>query len=187
MWPHHGADPHKPKPERFNTMTTIKTIIPATVAFKVQGIESNVDVSTGHADAIAAVFEYGLRRWMQDHINSLAKAARDNDESFDTADAIEARLAQFQSGDITSRRPAAPKNDLDDYRVAVVLDMFRAQPETDAAKAYAAIPSDDQKARRVFRMNIAAKNAAIIDPLAQSRMDADRAAREAFGEASLAV
>ena len=171
-------------------MSTIKAQIPASVAFKVQGAESSVDVATGHADAIAAVFEYGLRRWMQDHINSLAKAHRDDGGDITdewTADAIDARLAQFVSGDITSRRPAAPKNDLDDYRVAIVLDMLKAQPESDAAKAYAAIPSDDQKARRAFRLDLAANNAAIVDPLATAAMERDKALRESMSAAALAM
>ena len=96
-------------------------------------------------------------------------------------------LDRLYAGERRIVRASAPKDSLDDYRIAVVLDMIRQAPETDVATAYAAIPSDDQPARRAFRLDIAAKNAAIVDPMARNRMEADAAKAKAMESTTLAL
>ena len=92
-------------------MTNTVQIPAVSVLAKVQGVEFTVYPETFHANATAAIFAYGLRRWFQDHVNSQAKAHRDSEaeDTFDAAACIDARLAQALSGEISTRGTAGPR------------------------------------------------------------------------------
>lgn len=74
---------------------------------------------------------------------------------------------------IRTRRVAGGTVDpLDAFRIAYMRRLMKAAPKGDLAKAYKAIPSDEQKARTDFLLAVAAKNASTIDPEAQALSDA---------------
>ena len=146
---------------------TVKITKTFEVPFKVQGLVKTVDVSTFHQDAVEAMLTYGVRRWFQDHINSVAKAHRDNDETVDAEEIFASRLEQAESGDITVRGSGGSVDPLDKYRIAALREYMRANPDGELKGAYDAIPADDQKARREFLLSVAAKNAATVDARAK--------------------
>ena len=91
-------------------------ILPATVAAKVQGEAIAMDVAAFHPATIAAIFTYGARRWMQDHVNAAANNFKQAEQDalakgetfnggkpFDVQACINARLAQAVSGELTVR------------------------------------------------------------------------------------
>lgn len=79
--------------------------IPATVEAKAQGETVILDVASFHPETIAAVFTYGARRMLQDHVNSAAHQhkASDAKDEFDAPACIAARIAAFNSGTIGQR------------------------------------------------------------------------------------
>jgi len=58
-----------------------------TVTFTVQGHTDTIAVDDLHANSLAAVIEYGLRRKVQDNINSVAAATRKDGGEFTAKDA----------------------------------------------------------------------------------------------------
>ena len=61
----------------------ITITVPSTVSMRIQGKEFTVTTSDIPADALAAMFSYGVRRKYQDSTNSVAKALRDEGEKPD--------------------------------------------------------------------------------------------------------
>lgn len=142
-------------------MSVTSFTLPAAVAFKAQGVESSVNVDTLHADAIAAIFTYGMRRWMQDHVNSAAnlhaKTIEDAKEkglpvppAFDAESCIAARLAQAVEGKLSIRAessgPAFTAHEEAVYAVAVEVKSVKGWESLAAAwKAAKGMSSDDRK------------------------------------------
>lgn len=157
-----------------------------TVTIKAQGVVREVDASEFHADSINAIFTYGLRRWVQDHVNSVAKSHRDEGETFDAESLVAARIDQAVTGEINMRN-GTPSDPLDQYRIAVLRDFMRTENGADLKAAYDDIPSDDQKARREFLLTIAAKNADNVDPAATERKRIDDAAKADASGLALAM
>ena len=98
--------------------------IPETIDLTAAGIERSVDPSTFAAVALEGMFVNAVRRFFQDHLNSMAhtfrKAAEEaaakgetfNDgKPFDAAAAFDARLDQAKTGNVSTRAsgPAAPR------------------------------------------------------------------------------
>ena len=177
-----------------NAKTTFKADIAKEVTVKAQGQTQAVDATGFHSNTIAAIWQYGVARWFQDNINSSAHAARkelpegkDLSES-DIAALFDKRLAQATSGEFNVRGEST-SDPLDQFRIAVLRNMMRANPDGDLKKAHDAIPATDQKERRAFLLAIAEKNADAIDPLAEeAKAEADakrRAAAAAAGNISL--
>lgn len=159
------------------------------VSVTAQGHSAEVDATDFHADSVAAIFAYGLRRWFQDHINSQAKAARDDGTEITdkwAKETFDSRLAQAVSGEITMRS-AATNDPLDQYRLQVIRIAFRNDPKSDSAQTYAAIPSDDQKARRAFLLEVARNNAKKVDPVAEQLRQQDEARKAEMAGLSVAV
>ena len=78
-------------------MTTLK------VAVTTQGFEAVIN-SADYPEAIRDEWmEYGIRRWYQDHVNSVAKKLRDAGEEVDGAALFADRDKQAREG-VTSRR-----------------------------------------------------------------------------------
>lgn len=110
----------------------------------------------------------------------------------DNADAIAdevrnlmlSRAAALRDGDEWAMRGASTDTDpLDFYRRAVVRDALKKAKESDAAKEYAAIPSDDQKARNEYLLALAARNADAVDRAAaalKALADAEKAERDSL-------
>lgn len=86
-------------------MSITSFTLPATVDAKAAGQSITLDVSSFHPDAIAAIFAYGARRWMQDHVNAAAHAFKQSgaEGTFDAQAVIAARIAQAVSGNMTVR------------------------------------------------------------------------------------
>jgi len=162
-----------------------------TVAIKVQGISREIDVTAFHQDAIDAVFTYGARRWFQDHINSAAKARRENGETITdkwTSEAFDARLDQALTGEITMRNGVAT-DPLDAYRIAVMRAVMKDEKHADVKAAHDAIDSADQKARREYLLETAASSrfAKAVEAKAVELRDIDDARNAALSELDIAV
>lgn len=158
-----GSDGPAPPPaaSKESIMSVTSFTLPATVAFKAQGVESAVDVTTLHADAIAAIFTYGMRRWMQDHVNSAAnlhgKTIEDAKEkglpvpaAFDPESCIAARIAQAVEGKLSIRAessgPTFTAQEEAVYAVAVEVKGVKGWESLAAAwKAAKGMGTDDRK------------------------------------------
>ncbi len=89
------------------------------------------------------------------------------------------RLDALLAGEWQTRGSSVDTDPLDPYRRAVVREAISKDKDSDAWKAYAAIPSDDRKARDTFLLELASKNAKAVDRVARARMEADQAAKAA--------
>ena len=122
--------------------------IPATVDAKAAGVSITMDVNSFHSDAIAAIFAYGARRWMQDYVNAAAhsfKQAKAEAEAkgetfaaeFDAESVIAARIAQAVSGNMSTRTSGNGEtfSAFDDtlYEVAVSVRASSKWPEISTA------------------------------------------------------
>lgn len=159
-------------------------------AIRVQGHTTEVDATEFHQDAINAIFVYGLRRWIQDHVNSVAKNLRDNDESVNAEELVTARIAQAVSGEITMRN-GTPADPLDKYRIQALRDHMKVEPDGPLSEAYKAITSDEPgeqtKARREFLLAIATKNAEKVDTVAKKLKAEDEARAKAASTFDVAI
>jgi len=106
------------------------------------------------------------------------------------ATAIAAKSARLMTEAVTRlyagerrTRVASESDPLDQYRITVLRTVMRTPNGAKLKAAYDAIGSDEQPARRAFLLDIAAKNADWVDPLAEkARKDAaakTKAAKEA--------
>lgn len=161
------------------TNATFTATVPAAVSVRVQGHETEIDVTAIPADSLAAMVAYGIRRKYQDSINSAAKELRDAGESVDGAALFTDFHARVMDGNLGVRGESITADPLDKYRRAIVRAIISSDKESKAWKDYDAIDSSDRKARDEYLLNLAAKNAAKIDPLAQAQLDADRKASKA--------
>lgn len=110
------------------------------------------------ANAFDAAFDHELTG---DELKAARKAfGADNPDAVrDEAQRLmEERLAQQIAGEWAVRSASGAASDpVDAYRLSAALDWIRDNPESDDAHAYAAIPSDDQPARKEFRLELAAR------------------------------
>lgn len=155
-------------------MTTFTTAAPATVSIRVQGFETDIALADLHPDSLAAMIAYGVRRKYQDSINSAAKELRDAGESVSGAELFETFHAKAVEGLLGVRGESIAADPLDQYRKALVRDLLARDKAGKGWKGYAAIDSKDRKARDQYLLDIATKNAAKIDPVAQAQLEADR-------------
>ena len=155
---------------------TVSINVPSSVSMRIQGKEFSVTTSDIPADALAAMFAYGVRRKYQDSTNSAAKAIRDEGGKPD-ADALFSDFHKRVLDDALGVRGESVTSDpLDKYRRAIVRDLLARDKDGKGWKAYAAIDASDRKARDAFLLAIATKNKSKIDPLAQTELDKERAA-----------
>ena len=161
------------------TNATFTATVPSTVSIRVQGHETEIDVTSLPADSLAAMVAYGIRRKYQDSINSAAKELRDAGESVDGAALFADFHERVLAGNLGVRGESITSDPLDKYRRAIVRAIISNDKESKAWKDYDAIDSTDRKARDEYLLAIATKNAAKIDPLAQAQLDADRKASKA--------
>jgi tRNA A37 N6-isopentenylltransferase MiaA len=168
-----------------------------------------VDTTSMNAETIAQIFEYGLTQKVNDAASGALLAAMVEaigDEAHDAEpearkawgkenpeavvsmrETLRTECAEALAKNIwgVTRATGRTVNPLDSYRVAIVLDLIKAKPDSPVAKEYAAIDSSDQKARYEYRLAWAAAQSDVIDPIAEERMEADRAASKAL--ASLTI
>ena len=160
-------------------MTTFNVSAPATVSIRVQGHETEIDVTSIPTESLAAMIAYGIRRKYQDSINSIAKEQRDAGESVDGAELFEAFHQKVLAGTLGVRGESTTADPLDKYRRAIVRDLLARDKSGAGWKGYAAIDSSDRKARDQYLLDIAQKNAAKIDPVAKEHRQADLDAAKA--------
>jgi hypothetical protein len=160
-------------------------------------------------DTLARIFEYGLTQKVNDAASGALLAAmvesigedaydatpearktwgKDNPDSVnDMRDTLRAECAANIAANIWGQTRATGRtvDSLDTYRVAIVLDLIRAKPESPVAKEYNKIDSSDQKARYEYRLQWAAAQSDVIDPIARDRQTADKAANAALAAMEL--
>lgn len=110
------------------------------------------------------------KAWGAANADAVADAAEGN---------MRKRLDALLAGEWQTRGSSVDTDPLDPYRRAVVREAISKDKDSDAWKAYAAIPSDDRKARDTFLLGLASKNAKAVDRVARARMEADQAAKAA--------
>lgn len=163
-------------------MTTFTANIPATVSIKVQGHETDINVSDIPNDMLSIMVAYGIRRKYQDSINSIAKELRDNGDEVDGETLFHDFHERVLESELGMRGDTSTTDPLDKYRKSIVREILAKNKQSKGWAAYEAIDSADQKARGDFLLTIAAKNADKIDAMAQVRLDrANAKAKELAG------
>ncbi len=97
------------------------TLSVAPVEFSAQGVTETFNLADAAPVAIEGIIAYGIRRWVQDYVNSqahafklAAKEAADKGEAFndgkpfDAAACIAQRLEQARTGEIRARGESGP-------------------------------------------------------------------------------
>ena len=156
------------------SMIEITVKLPAHIAFKAQGVEGSVDVAKEiHAESFGDVFTYGVRRWIQDNVNSAANsAAKAGVENFDAKACVADRLKQLATGETRTRGTGAPG--LDPVTAKAVL-LFKHDHVTELP-AYKAIDAKKQADRALFAFKVW-----------EAQSDATRDAYKAKAEAVIAA
>ena len=149
------------------------------------GVVRTVDPSTFHPETLEAAFVYGVRRIIQDHVNSVAKGIRDSGGEPDHNELFTARLVALQTGELSVRRAASTSSPLDTYRIRVV----RQWMQTNGGKVakgllakYTELGSDQQAERRALLIEFAREHAESFDPIAQAAKDKDDADKAAMSD-----
>lgn len=157
----------------------MKINLPATHEVSSRGKTVTVDLAKLSADMIAKLALHGLTQKVADAAAGAKKAAGE-DASDDLIAAtgwqlMDAVAKRLESGDWGAERGGGATADpLDKWRLQVMRDIMKT-PKGAALKAkHDAISSDDQKARRELLLEVAAKNAGIVDKEAEKRRDAAR-------------
>ena len=94
------------------------TLSDETIELGAQGESFTVDPRTFHANALEAIFIYGVRRWFQDNINSAAhtfrkaKEAGEITDDFDVKAAFATRLEAATSGQLSTPRTTSAASGL---------------------------------------------------------------------------
>lgn len=73
------------------------------VAYKAQGVEGSIDPATLPESSLQAALAYGIRRMLQDDVNSRAKTIRDDGGNVNAKELVESRLKQFTDGTLGIR------------------------------------------------------------------------------------
>lgn len=160
------------------------------VEMKIQGVAKEIETGEFPQETINAWLTYGARRWFQDSINSLAKQARDNGQDIDEAwvqDTYMERLNAALSGKLSTRKAATESDPLDKYRISVLRQAMRDDPDGELSTEYGKIPSDDQAGRKAFLLAVAAKHSDMIDPLAKKALAADQRAADAVADVAASI
>ena len=153
---------------------TFTTTAPSTVSIRVQGFETDIDLSALPLESLHACIAYGVRRKYQDSINSAAAAIRDEGGKPDGQALFESFHKRVLEGELGVRGESVSADPLDKYRREIVRETLSRDKEGKGWKAYSAIDAKDRKARDAFLLAIATKNAAKVDPVANERLEADK-------------
>lgn len=147
-----------------------------TTDYKVQGVTGVVDLAELHINTVRACLMYGIRRKLQDTINSAAKQARDNDESYDAKGEVAALVAHFKAGTLPTRGEGMSSLETETFRLARAA--FKADKGKDVNKALGEkIPAEIRIVLTAFMGD------AIDDYREQARVEIDRKAAEARARA----
>lgn len=158
-------------------MTNSITITASTVTTKAQSIVRDIDPTTFHADTLSAIFEYGLRRWFQDSINSQAHVARQAESEFDADAAFNERIAQAVSGEINRRGSGNAVSDETLWNRRAVRELAKANAAL--RDKLRATESGDE--RDAFLDHITANNAELVKTVA-TRLRKEAAAKAKAAE-----
>ena len=153
---------------------TFNTSAPTLVSMRLQGYETEVDLSTLPLESLHACIAYGVRRKYQDSINSAAAAIRDEGGKPDGKALFDAFHKRVLDGELGVRGESVASDPLDKYRREIVRETLSRDKESKGWKAYSSIDAKDRKARDAFLLAIATKNAAKVDPVAKERLEADK-------------
>lgn len=154
-------------------MTNTINITVSPVTTKAQNVIREIDPTTFHTDTLTAVFEYGLRRWFQDSINSQAHVARQAETDFDAEAAFAERIAQAVSGEINRRGSGSAVSDDTLWSRRAVRELAKANDKL--RDKLRATESGDE--RDAFLDHIAANNSDLVKTVA------DRLRKEAAAKA----
>jgi hypothetical protein len=143
---------------------------------------AKVNVDKLSHEVIGKLVLHGLRQKIADAAAGAKKASEADDETRTVAEIASDLMAKvvtnLETGNWGVERSGGVTADpLDKYRIEIMREVMRVNPKV--KKAYDAIDSDDQTARREFLLKIAAKNAGTVDPEAERRMEVARAAKKA--------
>lgn len=120
------------------------------VAIKSQGHEAMIDVARLPESSLVAAMVYGLRRIVQDSVNSEAKTLRDAGSAVDGAALTEARLQAMYDGTLGVRVNAG-MTDVERVIVQIATKelgaMIAEKKGKDAAKAFRALGDAETKTR----------------------------------------
>ena len=175
------------------------------ISVSTRGIVRAVDMTKLSPEIINLVFEYGLRQKLADaaasalanafeehnpahglHGDALKSKRKEWGEANESlvldhaTTMLEAAIDKLYAGDWTARGESVTADPLDKYRQAVVRDIIAKDKQSAAWKAYNAIDSTDQKARKKYLLELAAQRPETIDAMAQARRDAEKVEKIAF-------
>lgn len=153
--------------------------LPATHEVSSRGKTVTVDVAKLDADMIVKLALHGLTQKVADAAAGAKKAAGEDASDELIAEVgynlMEAVARRLESGDWGAERGSGATADpLDKWRLAVMRDIMKTPNGAELKKKYDAIPSEDQSARRELLLEVAGKNAAIVDKEAEKRRDASK-------------
>lgn len=143
-------------------MTKLNITVPAEVTIaKRNGATVRVDTASLHDDILADLFVYGLRQKVND--SASGEQSPEGAEAAMLACINEALYA----GEWSLRGTGVTSDPMDVYRAQAVRKVL-ANPSNKARKAeYDSIPSDDQKARVAFLLELFAKHEKALTPAAE--------------------
>lgn len=155
--------------------------MPATHEVSSRGKTVTVDLAKMDEAMIVKLALHGLTQKVADAAAGAKKAAGEGadeeliaETGWQLMDAVARRL---ESGDWGAERGSGGSADpLDKWRLAVMRDIMKTPNGAELKKKYDAISSDDQKARKELLLDVAAKNAEIVDKEAKKRRDASKPA-----------
>lgn len=138
-------------------MPTITITLPESFTFtKRNGATVTQPVADIHESVLAALFQYGWKQKVND-------AASGHPEKPEAQKAMESAITSLSEGTWAMRTGSTPSDPLEPFFAEVAAEWIKANPAHDIAKAYAAIDSKEQKARREFRVKVGAGVKALAD------------------------
>ena len=171
-----------------NTLNITETV----VHFTAQGFEGSLDLATFDQAGVDYILAYGARRAVQDRINSLAAAKRNDGEEVTDKwikETVESVLAALSAGDVRIRGASASGDPMDDYRIRVLRKAMKDPKNAELKAGYDAVEPATDKARREYLLAVAAsdKHQAAIDKAAAAMKARDEKEREALSGLDIAM
>lgn len=159
-------------------MTKFEIEMPATHDVASRGKVVTVDIAKLSPDIVAKLVLHGLTQKVADAAAGAKKAAgddADDDKIADTAwNLMDAVAKRLESGDWGVERGAGVAGDpLDKFRLSVMRDIMKTPQGTALKAKFDKTPKDEQRA---MLLEVAAKNAEIVDREAIKRRDAAKPA-----------
>jgi len=144
------------------------------------------DINDAAASALADAYEDATGLSGKD-VDTIERKAwgRDNPQAvYDMRETLRANRRDDLESNIhgTTRSTGRNVDPLDKYRLRVVGDLIRDHAGSALAKTYAAIDSKDAAGRKAYKMQWAASQSDLVDPVAQALFDADQAASESLDQ-----